>query len=69
MRRLVTLRSKFPDVHRSTRYRWRKDPRLKLPQPVKSINGVEYLDDGELDDWTPPAGQQHEAQAEKFDSA
>jgi predicted DNA-binding transcriptional regulator AlpA len=69
MRQLVTLRDKFPGVHRSTRYRWRKDPRLNFPRPVKTIHNVEYFDDAELDNWKPPPRQQHEAPAEKFDQS
>ena len=36
-----------------------------VPPPAKIVNGVEYFDDDQLDNWQPPAGQ-HKPQAEKL---
>ena len=53
MKRLIP-NSRLPkrySVTRETVYRWKHDERVNFPKPVAVINGIEYFDVDELDEY------------------
>jgi hypothetical protein len=46
--------SRLPErygVSRETIFRWKRNPRVGFPKPAAVINGIEYFDDDELDEY------------------
>jgi len=63
---------RLPDrygVARETVWRWKRDPRLNFPKPAAIINGIEYFDDAELDEYDQATLARHNAERCNPDTA
>ena len=56
-------------VRRETIFKWKRDPRVGFPKPAAVINGIEYFNPDELDEYDQASLVKRDAERRNIETA